>query len=61
MTCRNLKTEQKPSGSVYLYEYDDLDRLTSVYFKEDSNSKRSFWKNASIGKRLVRMNRTIIL
>lgn len=49
----NLKTEQKPNGSVYLYEYDDLDRLTSVYFKEDSNSKKElleecfYWEETS--------------
>ncbi|AEV68149.1 Kelch repeat-containing protein [Acetivibrio clariflavus] len=34
----NLEREEKPSGAIYIYNYDSVNRLTAMYFKKDSKS-----------------------
>ncbi len=37
----NMLTETKPNGSIYRYEYDVLDRVKKVYFKDSSITAES--------------------
>ncbi|SHJ99141.1 YD repeat-containing protein [Clostridium amylolyticum] len=47
----NVKTEIKPNGAIYIYEYDDMNRITKIYFKE----------NASLSQILLEENEYIII
>ena len=48
-TFGNKKTETKPNGSIYRYEYDSLDRLTKTYFKEGASSSEVLLSETNYG------------
>jgi RHS repeat-associated protein len=45
----NKKTETKPNGSIYRYEYDSLNRLVKIYFKENDNSTEVLLSSTDYG------------
>jgi RHS repeat-associated protein len=45
----NIKTETKPNGSIYRYEYDSLNRPTKTYFKKNSTDTEILLSEVSYG------------